>query len=257
MAIIQARMNSSRLPGKVLFELYGKPMLLNIIERVSRSKHLDKVVVATSNKESDDSIVQLVEGYGFDCFRGDLDNVLDRFYSCAKNYQPKSVVRLTADNALVDSGIIDEAIETFEKEKVDYLYYKSTLPLGMCVEVFTFAALTKAHIEATNKECLEHVTPYIKNNKQKFKILNYVKVGDVDYSNLRFTMDTKEDYKFVKNFYQYFAGNDFSYKDLLNALKIHPEWIQINNMIVQNRVSYYGDDEIGRNATIASHKNNG
>lgn len=240
-AIIQARMSSSRLPGKILMELAGKPMLLNILERVSRAKKIDKIVVATSNEQTDDEVESFLKKHDYNCFRGNLNNVLDRFYHCAKKYDSNIVVRLTADNALVDPGIIDEAIDVFRKENVDYLYYKASLPLGMCIEVFSFDALEKAYSEATNLECLEHVTPYIRNNTHLFKVLNYKNAAEENHSGLRFTMDTKEDFEFVSNIYNQFSSNDFSYKDVMGVLSSHPDWVMINANVKQNTLFYNGE----------------
>ena len=240
-AIIQARMSSTRLPGKVLMDLYGKPVLQNIVERVERSKQVDNVVVATSTEKLDDKIYDFLLQQGVNCFRGSLENVLERFYMCANRFGADTIVRLTADNALVAPEVIDEAIVEYKKLEVDYLYYKMGLPLGMCIEVFSFDALNKAYNEATDRECLEHVTPYIRRNPDRFKLVNYKDESDRDYSMLRFTMDTPEDYKFVSTIYDYFARNDFSYQDVLSVLGEHPEWRKINQNIVQNELKYCGE----------------
>ena len=243
-AIIQARMNSSRLPGKVLLRLAEKPMLQNIIERASRSTKIDKVIVATSDQETDNPIEQLCNLHDYKCFRGDLENVLKRFYECAMEYKAQVIVRLTADNALIDPIIIDEAVEIFLREQVDYLYYKASLPLGMCVEVIGFEALEKAYKKATDKECLEHVTPFIRRNQQLFNVIEY-KDNDKDLSKLRFTMDTEKDYEFIKRIYECFETNSFSFMEVLNVLDNNPELTKINEDVNQNRVSYCGEREEG------------
>lgn len=242
LAIIQARMTSQRLPGKVLADLNGNPVLKNIVDRVSRAKRVEKVVVATSEEHEDDVIAALGAEMNITVFRGDLKNVLKRFYLCACQYSPKMIVRLTGDNALIDPQIIDEAIACFETEQVDYLRYKQGLPIGMCIEVFTFDALKKAYYEASDPECLEHVTPYIYRNPRLFKALFYKDKSDTeDYSTLRFTMDTPEDYCFVKQIYSFFGGNAFSYQDILFALKKHKDWLLINQSVKQNEVMYKGE----------------
>lgn len=240
-AIIQARTSSTRLPGKVLMDLGGKPILINILERVERSRKVDEVVVATSDESSDDKIVDLLTAHNTRLFRGSLNNVLERFYLCAKNYAADVVIRLTADNALVAPEIIDEAVDFFLGGDIDYLYYKKSLPLGMCIEVFSFAALEKAYKEATDSECLEHVTPYIRNNRSMFRVMNYSDDSGVDHSDLRFTIDTPEDYEFVSKIYDSFESNGFSYKEILDVIDYHPEWKRINQGIEQNVVNYSGE----------------
>lgn len=238
-AIIQARMSSTRLPGKVLMDLGGKPVLENIIERISRAKRVTSVVVATSTEKADDQIAKR-----FNCFRGSLENVLERFYLCAKKYRADIILRFTADNALIDPELIDNAIDAFTHTSVlDYLHYKASLPLGMGIEIFTFNALERAYNEANDAECLEHVTPYIVKNPTLFKVINY-KDNDEDHSSLRFTMDTAQDYEFVRCIYDYFGNNLFSYSDIIEVLKIHPEWLLINKDIIQNKVKYKGITDV-------------
>ena len=241
-AIIQARMSSTRLPGKVLLGLGGKPMLQNIIERAGRAGAVDLLVTATSTEPDDDAVAALCESIGSDVFRGELSNVLSRFYHCAKRYGLKTVVRLTADNALIDPGIIDEAILRYHAESVDYLHYREGLPLGMCVEVFSFAALEQAFREATNPECLEHVTPYLYRNPNLFQsVFCPIEPGDTDRSSLRFTMDSPADYAFISRIYDDFGRNDFSYAEILDALEAHPEWLSLNRSVRQKVVSYSGE----------------
>lgn len=240
-AIIQARVSSTRLPGKVLMKLGEKSVVENIVDRVNRSKFVDDVVVATSTESSDDEVEKVLNESGIECFRGSLDNVLERFYLCAKSKSADTIIRLTGDNALVAPDIIDEAVKEFQKQVADYLYYKTSLPLGMCVEVFTFSALERAYREAVDTECIEHVTPYIRKNPHIFKAVNYSNLKDIDYSKLRFTMDTRSDYEFVKKIYNHFKTNDFSYLDIIRSLEEHPDWIKINCEVVQNEITYSGE----------------
>lgn len=242
-AIIQARASSSRLPGKVLMELAGKPMLLNIVERTSRAKMINQVVVATSSEVTDNQIEELLNAQGISCFRGSLNNVLDRFFRCATKYHADVIVRITGDNALVDPKLIDEAIEIFLKREVEYIYFKQSLPLGMCIEVFTYSSLKRAFEEASNHECLEHVTPYIRVNTGYFKVLNYAEPAEKDFSHLRFTVDTREDFEFINRIYNSFDSNYFSYDDIIKILEKNPDWISINNKVVQNKISYRGEDK--------------
>lgn len=241
-AIIQARMESTRLPGKVLMEICKKTVLGHIVTRVRKSKLLDEVIVATSLDKSDDAIVQFTKINKIKCFRGDQKNVLDRFYKCAMQYEPDIILRLTGDNVIVDSHIIDEGIDYFlQKKTLDYLYYREGLPIGMAVEIFKFSALEKAYKNATNPECIEHVTPYIYHNKEKF-ISERVKCVGRDYSKLRWTLDTVQDYTLISKIYEslYDENEDFHYEDVINKYKEHKEWVLINRDINQVKVQYKG-----------------
>ncbi len=240
--ITQARMTSTRLPGKVLLPLCGKPALYQIYSRITRAKSVDEFYLATSVAESDDVIEAFANQYGIKCFRGSLDNVLSRYYHCAKEANADIVVRCTADNSLIDSNIIDEAIQTFISLGVDYIHYKNGLPLGMRIEVFSFPALERAYREATNSECLEHVTPYIINNTDIFKVVKYQDEITEDHSDMRFTTDTPEDYRFVTSIYEHFGNNTFTYEDILDFLKERPELLLINKDIPQVQVQYKGEN---------------
>ena len=240
-AIIQARTTSTRLPNKVLMKLGGKSIIENIVDRVSHSKHINDLVVATSIEKSDDTIETLLQDAGVNVFRGSLNNVLERFYYCAEKFNADIVIRFTADNALIAPELIDAAINAFLGINVDYLYYKEKLPLGMGIEIFTFNALKRAFSEAQDAECLEHVTPYIRENPQIFKVFKYKDKNDEDNSGLRFTIDTWQDYDFVSKVYDSFDRNTFSYSEILKLVMAHPEWIKINHDVVQNELEYNGE----------------
>lgn len=240
-AVIQARMASERLPGKILKDLGGKPVLLNIVERARRAKYIDEVAVATSDDLSDDVVENFLKSNDIPYDRGSLENVLSRFYNCALKYKADVVIRLTADNALIDPDVIDDAVELFNEKGVDYLAYKDTLPLGMSVEIFTFDALKKSFLEATDLECLEHVTPYIYKNQDKFKVLRYTGDNEENLHHLRFTMDTADDYRFVTAVYDAFKDNQFSFTDVLELLESNKELIDINSAVVQKTVKYTGE----------------
>ena len=238
-AIIQARMESTRLPGKVMKEICGKPILEHIVSRVKLSKKLDEVIVATSINKADDVIDLWAGRNKVSCFRGSQDNVLERFAKCAEIYNPDIIVRLTADNALIDADIIDKGIEEFLKENNDYIYYKKGLPLGMAVEIFNYCSLKKAYQEADNMECLEHVTPYIYRNPDKFNIKYYDNKDDL--SNIRWTIDTVYDYTLVSNIYEklYFTyGYEFGFDKILKTYLEHEEWNNINSEVEQVKISY-------------------
>lgn len=200
-AIIQARMGSSRLPGKVLKEVNGKPLLKYQIERVRTSKLLDKIIVATSILPKDDAIAGFCERNNIDCFRGGVNDVLCRYYECAKKYQADIIVRLTADCPLSDPIVIDRVISLFQKEKADYAANTappetSTFPDGSDVEVFSMHALERAFIECKDPHDREHVTFHFWRYNNDFKVVQMSQ--DVDWSRYRFTVDYPEDFDVVE-----------------------------------------------------------
>jgi spore coat polysaccharide biosynthesis protein SpsF (cytidylyltransferase family) len=234
LAILQARLSSSRLPGKVLKTLLGKPMLLHQIERLQHSKMIDKLVVATSVDGSDDAIEQMCIDNGIEVFRGSLDNVLGRFYKCAKQYNPNYVVRLTGDCPLVDWQIIDSMIQFHLDKKLDYTSTSLKFPDGLDAEVMTMKALTKTKYNATMPSEIEHVTQYINKNPNKFNIEHFN--FDKDLSHIRWTVDEPEDFFLVEKIYQALYKDNplFLTKDVLNLLDEQPELTKINDSFIRN-----------------------
>ena len=203
LAITQARTGSSRLPGKVLKTIEGKPLLTLHLERILGAKKINQLMVATTTAHQDDEIAELVSKLNLPVYRGSVENVLDRFYQAAKAYQPEWLVRLTADCPLIDPLLIDEIIDMALVNNVDYCSntLKPTFPDGMDVEVFKFSALEKAWNEATSTSDKEHVTPYIHQNssfynKEPFTSLNYT--NPIDYASVRLTVDENKDYEVIK-----------------------------------------------------------
>ena len=244
-AIIQARMGSSRLPGKVLMDICGKPVLWHIVNRISKSKYIRNIVIATSDDKIDDAISRFAGNNGTYIYRGNQYNVLERYYKCACIYNTSVIIRLTGDNVLVDPHIIDNGIEYFnESGNLDYIYYREGLPVGMAVEIFTFRALEMAYYEAVDRECLEHVTPYIYKNSEKYKI-ERVKCIGADYSHLRWTLDTKEDYLLLSEIYGTLYTNErsiFYYEDILEQYKHHEKWQFLNSSVRQKKIIYSGEN---------------
>ncbi len=241
-AIIQARMGSTRFPNKVLTELCGKPMLWHIVNRVRQSEFVSDVVIATSVEQADDAVEQMAKENNILCWRGSQNNVLERFYDCATKYQADIVLRLTGDNALVDAGLIDMGITYFRENNFDYVYYREGLPLGMAVEIFTYAALKQAYENAEDAQCLEHVTPYLYKNPELFQCKHVPCVGE-DYSHLRWTMDTKQDKELVMDIYEnlYDKNQYFSFEDILKEYASHPQWLHMNEDVEQKKVTYSGE----------------
>jgi spore coat polysaccharide biosynthesis protein SpsF len=239
-AIIQARMGSTRLPGKVLLGLAGEPMLARVVNRSQRAEMLDDVVVATTTKPADEAIVELCAARGWPCFRGSEDDVLDRYYRAAVRYQADVVVRITSDCPLIEPEIVDRIVREFlENGPLDYASNRlppRTFPRGQEVDVVAFDALEVAWREDDNPAWREHVTPYIYRHPEKFRIRAVV--NDVDYSSMRWTVDTSEDLDFARRIYNHFGHDRFSWQEVLAVLERHPEWLEINRHVVQKEVKW-------------------
>ena len=200
-AIIQARMGSTRLPGKVLKEVDGTPLLKYQIDRVKRSGLLDKIIVATTDRTEDDPIVRFCTDNDIDCFRGPLDDVLGRYYECAKRFKVDTIVRLTGDCPLSDPEIIDEVIELYRSSGGDYVANTvppdtRKYPSGLDVEVFSFAALKRAQEEAVDTHDREHVTFYFWKYNNGFRTVQLK--GSKDRSGYRLSVDYPEDLEVVR-----------------------------------------------------------
>jgi len=237
-AIIQTRIGSSRLRSKVLENLAGEPMIARVINRTHRAKALDDVIVATTTEPADDIIVDLCKERGWPFFRGSEDDVLDRYYGAALAFEADVIVRLTSDCPLIDSEIIDLVVGELSSHNSEVAYVSNTLvrtfPRGLDVEVMSFQTLRRAWQEDNNPAWREHVTPYIYRHPEKFKTRNVV--NDIDYSFMRWTVDTVEDLTFVRKIYDHFRHDSFTWKDVMQLLEAHPDWIEINRYIEQKMV---------------------
>jgi len=237
-AIIQARMQSSRLPGKVMLNLAGKPILYHVIERAKAIEHVDMVVVATSTDKENEPLLDLASSMGAGTFAGSLDNVLERYYMAAEQYGGEYIVRITADNPFTDveyaSMVVDIALESgFD------LCALSNLPLGTGVEVIKKEALDQAYRSANEPYHFEHVTPYIKEHTELFSIERTpVKIKRSD-SKVRLTVDTKEDYELAGILYDnLYKDTHFPLSEVLGYIKLHPEILKINSEIKQRGAHY-------------------
>lgn len=249
-AIIQARRSSSRLQNKVLKSLpYGSDItvLQQVIRRVSNSELIDEVIVATSDRYEDESIVDIAKLEGVSYFKGDLDNVLDRFYKTALKYKLDLIVRVTSDNPCIDSQILDKVIKNHIALNADYTSTAliNSFPVGIGCEIINFDALEKSYFNANELYEKEHVTPYIyKTNPKEFKINKYFENND--YSNLRITLDTPQDYALLCSIYDnlYEKNNFFTLEDILELFDKKP-WIKyINNDIIQKKVCNNLEEEL-------------
>lgn len=236
LAVLQARMSSNRLPGKVLLEVCGKPLLQHQIERVQRCRALGGLVVATSNHRDDDPIEALCQSLGVWTYRGSLGDVLDRFVQAARPYQPGWVVRLTGDCPLADPGVIDRV--AYMALQGDYDYVSSalhpTFPDGLDAECVRHACLEQAGAEAVLASEREHVTPFIYARPERFA-LGEIR-HPVDLSDLRWTVDEPRDFVFVSQVFErlYAANPAFSMEDVLALLDREPRLARLNGGIVRN-----------------------
>jgi len=235
-AILQARTSSSRLPNKVLLPILGKPMIEHQIDRMSFCKNIDQLVVATSNDKSDDTIENLCNKLGISCFRGDLHDVLDRFYQAAKLLKPDHIVRLTGDCPLIDPKVIDAVITKHLDDRADYTSNccPPTYPDGLDVEVLRFSVLKESWEKAVLPSNREHVTLYVREKDNNYQLSNYI--GDVDLSEMRWTVDEPKDLEFVTKVYEelYHINNNFNTADILELLEDNDDISFINSAIQRN-----------------------
>ena len=222
-------MGSERLPGKVLLNLDDEnPALYYVIKQLQFSKFLDKIVVATSTLPEDDIIVEYVKKLDIEYFRGSSENVLDRYYQCAKKFSFSSIIRIPADKPLIDPEIVDNVIKKFKSNSYDYVcnFLTPSYPSGTEVEVFSFLTLETAWIEASSDYEKEHVTPYIYNNTNKFKIENILL--DENLSHLRWALDWPEDLKLIRIIISKIKKRPILIKDIIELFKINPSLVGIN-----------------------------
>jgi spore coat polysaccharide biosynthesis protein SpsF len=235
-AVVQARMNSSRLPGKVLVDVCGHPLIERVIARVSAASLVTKVVVATTEEFSDDELVDWCMLNHIDVFRGSVDDVLQRFSKCLAEYAGTYVVRVTADDPLKDPAIIDQAIRIcLNDPSLDYVSntLHPTFPEGLDIEVIKRSALLQAAKEAMLKSEREHVTPYIYGNPDKFKLHNFTM--EPNLSTWRWTVDKPTDLDFIREIYRNFANQPLaSYRDIISWIETRPDLIAINAGTVRN-----------------------
>ena len=238
--IVQARMTSTRLPGKVLLPIAGRPMLAYQLERLCRVQRATRVVVATTTNATDDAIVSVAATCGITCTRGPEMDVLGRFAQAADQVRASVIVRTTADCPLIDPPIVDQAINAFLETPGRYDYVSNMLepsyPYGMAVEVFSAAALAVANAEAIDEAEREHVTPFIYWRPERFHLRSLRMQPDL--SSERWTVDTRQDFELVSRILQtiYPRKPDFGMTDVLAILAQHSEWREINRGVPQKEV---------------------
>lgn len=244
--ITQARTGSSRLPGKVLMEVNRIPLLKIHLDRLKKSKKVDKIIVATTNCVEDNIIEKLVQEWGFDVFRGSENDVLDRFYQAVKIIKPLWVVRVTSDCPLIDPTLVDKIISLTQSVNNDYgsNIIDETFPDGQDVEVFKFSALETAWKSAKKESEREHVTPYIKNNSNHkgeniFSSISFK--NNIDYSKIRITVDEQNDFELINK--------------VITDLGFNKSWLEYTEYIINNKLFEINDNIIRNNGYLKSLNN--
>lgn len=236
LAILQARVSSTRLPGKVLRPLLGEPMLARQIERLRRCRRIDRLVVATSDQPDDDAIAQLCVGLAIGCARGSLNDVLERFHAASSPYNAEHIVRLTGDCPLADPSVIDACVDFHLAGDFDYTTnaLEPSFPDGLDVEVFRARCLDEAWHEATLPSQREHVTPFLYTHPERYRIGHFR--GDAELSHLRWTVDEPVDFALVETIFGelYPANPAFTTADILALLARRPELTTLNIGIDRN-----------------------
>ena len=235
--IIQARMGSRRLPGKVLLDLGGETVLARVVHRLQRSREINKIVVATTSTSDDDAIVTECERLHVLCYRGSEHDVLDRYYHASCVHAAETIVRITSDCPVIDPQLADETVITLMDQKADYAsnVLVRTYPRGLDTEVFTATALERAWREAGEPHQREHVTPYLYEHPEIFRLSSVS--GKVDYSRYRWTLDTREDLELLRRIYSHFDNrDDFGWQDVLQLMEREPELAEFNSQVLQKSI---------------------
>ena len=244
--ITQARTGSTRLPGKILMEVNDTPLLKIHLDRLSKSRNVDKIIVATTVSQEDDIIEKLCVEWGYDVVRGSENDVLDRFYQAVKNKKPNWVVRVTSDCPLIDPQLIDKVVAITKAEEKDYgaNVIDETFPDGQDVEVFKFSALEKAWNEANKLSEREHVTTYIRNNSDLnsgilFSAISYK--NKIDYSKIRMTVDEQKDFELINK--------------IISELGTKQTWLEYTEYIIKNKLANLNSNIIRNEGYLKSLKN--
>lgn len=239
-AIIQARMRSTRLPGKVLLPILGRPMLELMIERLKRVKEIDEVVIATSTDPTCEEIEELAQRLNVKCFRGSEEDVLDRVVKACRWVKADLIVETTGDCPLIDPEVVSLVIKTFLSNKVDYCsnILERTYPRGLDTQVFPLSVLEEVATLTQDPVDREHVSIYIYTHPERYKLLNVKSSLLEDPTQLRLTVDTPEDFQLIRKIYEYLypKNSNFVLSDIFNLCRLHPELPKINYHIQQKVV---------------------
>ena len=239
-AIIEARMSSSRLPGKVMMPICQIPSIHYLINRLKFVNELDDIIVATTTNKNDDILVKYLKKMNLKYFRGSEENVLDRVYKTAKHFHVKIIAQITGDCPIIDPRLISQAINTYLNNKADYVSNSTirSYPDGMDVAIFSTASLAKVRLNTKNKNDLEHVTLYYKKNPKKFKLLNILAPYEHHLPNLGLTLDEHDDYKLICKIADklHSKKKPFTLDDILNFLEKNKHIMQINKNVRRKKV---------------------
>ncbi|NMB82518.1 MAG: acylneuraminate cytidylyltransferase [Ignavibacteria bacterium] len=256
--VIQARISSTRLPGKVLLPILGQPLLIRMVERVMKADLIGTLVIATSTNSEDDQIEELCSRANLNCYRGHLTDLLDRHYQVAKIFNADAIVKIPSDCPLIDHHVIDRVIRLYiDNEDLDYVsnLHPATYPDGNDVEIFSFQSLEYAWRDATKDFEREHTTPFMWEHNDSFNIGNVEWETGLDLStSLRFTIDYEEDYIFIKKVFEelYPVNPDFGLNDILRLLEQKPEIVEINHKFAG---TYWYDKHLDELKNIDEYKN--
>ncbi len=239
-AVIQARMNSTRLPGKILKTLIDKTVLEQVVERLKLAQGINQIVVATTTASADDQVAKLCEVKGIAYFRGSEEDVLGRYYFAVQQYNADGIIRITADCPLIDPKIIEAMIEIFKTGQYDVVTNISlnlnerTFPRGLDAEIFSRPVLEDAFQKAKELYQREHVTPYLYEHVKKIYFLK----NKMNYSQYRWTLDTPEDFELIESIYKhiYRRGHDFFLPEIVSLMQQHPELEKLNRNITQKQL---------------------
>lgn len=234
-AIIQGRLSSTRLPGKILLPLplrSEETVISQIIKTLNRISYLDKIVVATSSISSNDDLENHIKKLGIECFRGEENDVLSRFYEITQLHDFDFVIRFTADNPIIDISLLESFVENCITKDLEYSY-STGLPLGANFEIMKSSAIRKAYGNSTSSYDREHVTPYLKRNSKKTE--NYQFINFLGNDKIRLTIDYPSDYAFIQMIYFMLNRNEKSIKNIINLTQKNPWLLEINNNNVQKR----------------------
>lgn len=237
--IIQARMESKRLPGKVLMPLENQPVLSRVLAQLKNITGVDRAIIATTELASDDPIVSYCKQNHVDYYRGSTEDVLERYYACARKFSLKTIIRVTADCPLIDPAILWKTVQIHLEMDADYTSNRLTprFPQGLDVDVLKFSALEKVFKTAAEPLEREHVVIHIWKNRSRFSVQELV--SKEDYSKYRWVLDWPEDYTFLSKIFGYLrdAAQPLFMQQVLDVLQKHPEWLAIHEKLP--RVAYY------------------
>jgi spore coat polysaccharide biosynthesis protein SpsF len=236
-ATIEARMTSSRLPGKVLMEANGKPLLGHLVNRLKAVPSIDKICLATTINTTDDALVDFALEEGISVYRGSESDVLSRVVGAAESVGATDIVEITGDCPIIDPEIIEQAIRIYHCNNLDYVSNVKVLswPVGMDVQVFSLSTLKRSQSMTSDPLDLEHVASHIRRHPEIFSHLNIVAPPSMHWPELGLTLDERDDYLLLKTIIEYFGDNNplFSCQDVVDALRRHPDWIGINDHVVR------------------------